>query len=353
VFPVEWRVGDGTLLLFDCGFTAWSDFDAAWAFDWHPADATTWDWIDTHTPARPPGPAQEPSPGRPTTWRAMLRAAREARGLSRNALAARAGLHGETAYAYEAGRRAPNRHTLLTLCRALEMDWATANSLLSAAGFEPEPSPWSLFAAGSEALGQYESSRHVFHFSEADIARTIDEYAWPCLVVNGRCEVVCANQASEHFLGLNINGLALGLQRNLVALVTDGRFRARVVSWAQTVTSILPGELEPLIRGSAPTKEAEYFRQVVEFVRQRDAESGDGNAALGDLFDAWRTRPNRQLAVRVHFPLDWRGHDEVLRFNAIIAPWNTFDPYWSIALHPADAVTWRHLGSGRGLGSSP
>ena len=44
-FAVDWTTGSGGELRFDCTLTAWSDFDAAWAFDWHPANGATWEWL--------------------------------------------------------------------------------------------------------------------------------------------------------------------------------------------------------------------------------------------------------------------------------------------------------------------
>ena len=44
-FPAVWRVNDGTTLRFNCILYPWNDFDALWAFDWFPADATTWQWL--------------------------------------------------------------------------------------------------------------------------------------------------------------------------------------------------------------------------------------------------------------------------------------------------------------------
>lgn len=45
VFPVSWRVRDGTELAFHCLISGWSDYHGIGVHDWHPADSATWVWL--------------------------------------------------------------------------------------------------------------------------------------------------------------------------------------------------------------------------------------------------------------------------------------------------------------------
>ena len=58
--------------------------------------------------------------------------------------------------------------------------------------------------------------------------------------------------------------------------------------------------------------------------------------------------PLRRLSARVAFPLRWSQgslEGDQLCFNALLVPWNLYDPIWVIDLHPADPSTWAWVGS--------
>ncbi len=80
------------------------------------------------------------------TWNELLRQARAGTGLSRQALAELAGLSEGTIYSYEAGRRPPQRQTVLRLTWGMNLDGSTTNAILEAAGLAPERSPWRVSA---------------------------------------------------------------------------------------------------------------------------------------------------------------------------------------------------------------
>jgi transcriptional regulator with XRE-family HTH domain len=347
-FQAHWQAGDGTALTFNCQTGAWSDFDAASAFDWHPADPATCEWMASRMPLRweAPGPTgasrveeNEPRPGlADVAWNELLRGAREGCGLTRSELAARAEAVTEaTIYSYETGRRHPSRESLLALTRGMELDGATTNLILVAAGMEPEPSDWSLFLSGLPVrASEKRYRRRVSHRSWPEIQGEIAAHPWPCLVVNGHCEVVCANPAVQLITGIDLNERR-GPRRNLVSLITGATFRQNVENWGEVATAVLPGSLTPYFLGEGNGAAASYFHRLVEDIRGRDA------AVLHTLLGLWRAAPRRRLTARVTFPLTWRAETGTLHFDCTLAPWNEYDPGWAIDWHPADAATWRHL----------
>jgi len=343
-FPVSWRTGDGVPLAINCISGPWSDFDAEFAFDWHPADAATWTWLESNSHVRQtadyPGPAAEPHTG--AAWNDLLRATREGVRMSRRQVAQSVGtISKDTVYSYERGTRRPTRASLLTLTRAMQLDGATTNLILAAAGMDPEPSDWSLFLSGQPertTTGRYTS--HGIRRTWAQMQAEIANHDWPCLIVNDRCEVMCANDAASRITGIDFLATPPGAARNLVVYVTGGTFRRSVVNWSEVATAVLPGSLEPYFRGRGTGEKAPYFHSVIDEVRRHN------EASLRELLDLWQATPRRRLTARITFPMTWDEGGTTLRFNCVIAPWNAYDPAWAIDWHPADAVTWEWL-SGR------
>jgi UTP--glucose-1-phosphate uridylyltransferase len=75
----------------------------------------------------------------PNPFGQLLRQAREAAGLSREALAQRVGLDASYIYRIESGNRSPSREATLTLAEALRVADAELNEWLMAAGYAPMP----------------------------------------------------------------------------------------------------------------------------------------------------------------------------------------------------------------------
>lgn len=360
-FPAVWQVADGTVLRFTCVLSSWSDFEAAWAFDWHPADAATWGWLRRVT-AVAPQPTDEvlattpepPSRSALTTdgtvaatasWRDLLRLAREGTALSRRQLAEAAGdVSEETVRSYETGRRRPVRETLVRLTRAMELDGVTANALLTAAGFEAEPSEWALFLAGVPRrtdAKRYQPTGDVRR-SRGDMQRAIAAHAWPCLIVDRQCEVICWNVAATRVVGLDIANPPTSLSRNLIPLAVSRHFRDHLVNWAEVVTALIPATLKTVLVAGDQGLRSGQLQSLADDIRRQ------GSEVLQELTELWRGRASAPTTARVVFPLIWR-HDrgEVLAFNVIVAPWSAFDDAWAIDWHPADAETWTWLGNGR------
>jgi len=351
VIPIEWRAGDGSALRFDATLGPWSDFDGAFAFDWHPADAATWRWLEANRPqvslAASTGPAAGSDPGpNPETeaalpsWRKLLREAREACGLSRHALHERTGISEETLYSYEAGRRRPRESNLLEIARVLDLDGATANLILTGAGFAARPSHFALFVTGQRARPRAKS--HLAQ-GRAETLASVREVAstlrWPCFIINSRCEVVAANgpAASVTEVSAPRNRPVAG-RDNLLNYVTSEPFRSSVENWDEVVSAILPGSLAASIDGNESAPNDGYFRSVVEQIRRRDPQ------ILARLIRLWRGAERRRNPQRVVFSIRSRRADgALLRFNCQLGPWDQRSPYWALDWHPADAETWNWL----------
>src|SRR6185312_4255125 len=97
---------------------------------------------------------------------------------------------------------------------------------------------------------------------------------------------VCANVAAAQLFDVDFPELPVGVERNLVTLVTQPQVRQGAANWIGMVRAVFPGEFEPLIEGTALSKDADYFAAVVEHVRSRETGAGRGDAALRALFSA-------------------------------------------------------------------
>ena len=343
VLPIRWRTSTGDILNLHAVQTPWSDFDGSWALDWMPADAATWEWLDRRRSARPRAECDDAAvlPVEVSSWRRLLRESREALGISRRRLAERSGVAEDTIYAFETGRRSPTRERLLELCGALELEGPRMNAILDAAGMEPEPSDWARILLGDDV--RFAPRRHsamVRHHEHgpAEVHEYVDRYPWPCLIVNGTCDVAVVNPAARKLLGVDVEQAPGRVERNLVTLVTSAPFRERIGNWPEVASRVVPRALMPYVAGTNGARDG-YFDQVIHHVRERDGHARH----LAALFDAWRANRQATWSARLAFDVQWRAGDAELLFHAVIAPWNPFDPYWAIDLHPANAATWEWL----------
>lgn len=358
-FQPIWRVRDGTELRFNCVLTPWSDFDAEWAFDWHPADAVTWRWLREAPPVTgqdqgaPPGagpaaaangPAGPYAPAASAApWFQLLRWAREGAGLSRSELAEQSGVSMDTIVKYELRRgRHPQRDHLVRLARAMPLAAGATNELLTAAGHQPEPSEWALTVAGTppRALKGGYVREEAVRQAGAKLRDLVGAHPWPCLIVNERCEIIVGNAPAAQVIGHAIpHGLRELRLHNLARFALSREFRERVVNWEEVVTVLLPSTLKHLVAGSNGAGGAGPFASVVESLRDEDP------AVLRQLLDVWRAAPPPS-SVRAYVPLVWCHADGTpLSFNCVLAPWNPMLGVWAIDWHPADADTWEWLGA--------
>jgi transcriptional regulator with XRE-family HTH domain len=160
-------------------------------------------------------------------WNELLRQAREGTKLTRQELAKRAGVSADIIYSYETARRAPKRDTIVRLARAMQLDGATTNAILTDAGLEPAPSPWVL--EGRIPLRPFEA-----------LQGELDDYAWPCLALDERFEIIAWNLPAVRVAEMDFTeALPLPHQRNLLRIAVMQYFRARVLTWDDLVSVMI------------------------------------------------------------------------------------------------------------------
>jgi transcriptional regulator with XRE-family HTH domain len=339
-YPI-WKTSKGAVLSFNAVVTTWNDFDALFANDWYPADAATWEWLVQDQPdggtddasAHAAG-AQEP----PAQWFELLRRARDQSGLTRTQLATHAGVSSRALDNYETGRRRPAREILLRLTRAIKLDGATTNLILTTAGYEPEPSDWALFLAGRPPRtlpGHYGTPAPVVRPLH-ELRREIDEHRWPCVVIDAACNIAATNALAAHTLGFEAGVDGPETTQNLLRWVLSREQRERIVSWEQVATVLVPSTVREALIGNRPTP---ALRPLISWLEHDEPE------ALARLRALWGAATPPVLTSRATFPFVWRHADgEVLAFNGLLVPAFARGAPWLLDLHPADAATWRWLG---------
>ena len=242
------------------------------------------------------------------TWNELLRKARDGTGLSRRAVAELSGLSEETIFSYEATRRNPRRERLLQLTRALKLDGAATNAILTDAALEPEPSPWLRDAAlRARPLSELQGA--------------LDSYSWPCLALNERFEIVAWNQQAVRVAELDFRtALPESHQRNLLRIAVPRHFRERVQNWDEVV-SVMVGMYKNHHMGSEDLAEGSpYFQSMVTDIARNDGDF------LARLMGLWANTPARKQATRIVFRVAWRtGEGTPLSFNCLITAWDEFD----------------------------
>lgn len=334
IYYPEWRTADGAVLRFNTVVSAWSDFDALYVNDWRPADAQTWDWLARHAGVAQSEALTPPEP--PGTWHALLRQARTNAGLSRARLAHLAGLHPRALDNWEAGRRIPERPLLLRLLRRCTIDGATANAVLAAAGYELEPSDWSLFLAGEppRTMPDHYQATTAPPASIAALSREIDAHPWPCLVIDSACRVTDANAAAARvfhapdWVAGDLHG------QSLLRLVLSKETRDQFLNWDEVVTTLVPATLQRDQEGRARSTLPEAIHRLAL----------EEPALVRRLEALWQAAPSSVLQSRVVFPVRWREAGGAhLSFDAMLLPALGHGAPWLLDWRPADAPTWNWL----------
>jgi transcriptional regulator with XRE-family HTH domain len=338
--PIEWLASDGTALRFDAVFTTLDDYDAAWAFDWHPSNGATWEWINAHRAVAPAGDNYlAPFTAAGHDWRELIRLGRESAGLTRQETADRSGgeLSAHTIDAYERGKRFPSREKLVAFAEAVRLDGMHTNSLLRAAGMEPEPSDFARFLMREPS--RFDPSRHPGGeqpdgSSPAQLNEDFAADEWPALAVDGHAEIVAANTLFLKILGLEREALnSPGLHRNLIHVLSNGPARERLENWGEVVAALVPVGFEPYATRS--NRYIEPGTSMDEAVRRLRADAA-AVAELKRVVGGGAGNP----PVRTTCAVEWHEDGVELTFNCIIAPHNVSDAVWSVAWYPADAETW-------------
>lgn len=273
-FPARWRARDGTLLSFEAVLSVWHDFDAYYVSDWYPADATTVQWLQ-QARAQNVAPAryvatEERQPSPLPSWSVLLQRKRSQCGFSQDALARAAGISPAAVYSYEAGRRKPTRQVVLRLARAMMLDGDGANRLLREAGLAPVATDVARSIVGLPTT----NPRYRLGRLEALAPRTlyvlpqrVRAHAWPCLVVDSRCQVLAWNGPAVQVLGHEPRG------ENLLRLVLSLSFREQALNYDEVTMALASSGLREALLNGGESQGSVPLLPVIESLREEDPEA--------------------------------------------------------------------------------
>jgi transcriptional regulator with XRE-family HTH domain len=268
-----------------------------------------------------------------------LESGRQRTGLSRKKVAEFAGISPGSLYTYENGTRKPRRDVLVRLSTVMAMDGLTRNRMLTALGYEPEPSSHARWLAGDPDWAP--PNNQPVGIPVDVMYAEVDACPWPCFLVNSQCEVERLNDYANDLTG--IRGWTYPTSQkgpHLLQVMLSPLVRERAVNWPQLVSSLLPDTLRLQIPEQPNPKAPGTFQREVSLFRKNDP------GALRELLAAWESA-SRTAPIRVATPLQWRDErGEVLAFHCFVYRWNALDPYWAIDWHPANAAAWEAIGQG-------
>jgi transcriptional regulator with XRE-family HTH domain len=184
-----------------------------------------------------------------------LRRWRRTRGLSQLALATEASTTARHLSFLETGRSRPSRAMVLRLSEVLGLSLRERNRLLEAAGLAPAYKEAGL---DSETLAPFRSA----------IARLLDAHEpYPAMVIDGRFNVVDANDAAIALFGPDLVGC------NLIRRYTDDAARAAIANWPDVARA-------GLARVRDRARQAPHDDELADLVTL--AEAALGHAPAGD-----------------------------------------------------------------------
>jgi transcriptional regulator with XRE-family HTH domain len=257
------------------------------------------------------------------TWNAQLRAARESRGISRQALADLSGQSFESLRSYELGRRRPTREHLTHLLKCLKLDRTSRNLILAGAGFAPDAP--------------------VERFPEPNVptqeaVRLIRERPLPAVLVNARAEVLAVSGAAWRLLGMRDYELDTPRRRNVLSAIVFHEAAARLVNWdeviGQTIQFFKAASLEnPSVDAAGPPVDV-----ILEKLTAGDP------ALMTRFVELWETTPPFQGRMTGHtYPSVWNSPGGTIRFNCFVGCLNTEMGLYAHTWVPADAKSHLRL----------
>lgn len=237
-------------------------------------------------------------------WRGRLLAARRQLGLSRDELAARAGLSPATLKSYELGGRHPSRARLTAILDALKIERGARNDILAQGGFVPD----GLSMVPGEPRGT---------FTHEEAAELVRRTPWPAFVVDEYVTVIEANECAQRLWGVDLRTeFTDPVERNLLSVASNPRFADRCLNWVEAVGTVM-----------AVFKRKEWGRPdrlddpspVLGAVLQRFM-SGDP-ARVTQLAEIWERVPSTtwDYKMRWSYPVVWRDPVAgVMKFECVV-----------------------------------
>jgi transcriptional regulator with XRE-family HTH domain len=247
--------------------------------------------------------------------------------MSREALAAAAGVSAAAVKSYEDGTRNPTRGMLVSLLNALKIDRHSRNSILVGAGFAPD----------GEFLGPMRFP--TFMFSPKEAQEHVDRCPWPAFVANEFIELIICNQACECLWNIDLEReFPRGIDRNMLAVMSRVRFADHLDNWDDLIRLTI-GVFKGHYRGPEELDRASpYFGEVMR-------RYGTGDERFVTRFaELWQDTEPLEAKVRLMYPIHWR--EPGLRPMSFMGVVTTANEPEGLAFNdwiPTDAQTWDEL----------
>jgi len=186
----------------------------------------------------------------------LLRQWRERQRMSQLALAVEAEVSARHLSFIETGRAQPSREMLLLLARVLEVPPRARNELLLAAGFAP--------MYRERALGAPEM---------AQVRRALDfmlrqQEPYPGLVVDGRWNILLANQGAQRLIGLFLDpaqAAALGPPNAMRLFCHPRGMRPYIVNWEATAAALVQWLHRDLLRSAGDPETVRLLEELLAY----------------------------------------------------------------------------------------
>ena len=163
--------------------------------------------------------------GQAPEWSAALRNHRERAGLSRAALASKAGVSEAAVKAFEWGTRHPKEATLNAIIGALGLTREQANPLREANGYAEDW--WAIL-------------HQRFVPGALDLQAEVDRCPWPAFVANQSIDIIYSNEAMARILRADSTRDLLDREeRNLLSQVSNRRFVDLFANFDEVVTFMI------------------------------------------------------------------------------------------------------------------
>jgi transcriptional regulator with XRE-family HTH domain len=260
-------------------------------------------------------------------WSAELRRYRERAGLSRTALAARAGISEQALKAFEFGDRHPKEETLNAVIDALGLTREQANPIRRRAG---HPEDW--FAILHDRFPPE---------SDRDWQAEVDACPWPAFVANQAIDVPYSNLPMARILRADPEqDLLVREERNLLSQVTNRRFVELFANFDEVV-SFMVGTVkgDPRWQQSLANP-SPWMKSRFEMFLAGDQEY------VTRVMQLWAQAPPVPHRARHVYPVRmYHPSGEIMRFRAsasIADLWNELT--WHDWV-PENAQTWELLAS--------
>src|SRR5690606_4365543 len=192
-------------------------------------------------------------------WAEQLKELRLSLKLSRQALAALAGVSPQTIKAYELGLRSPSQANLTAILDALRADRYLRNDILIGAGFAPDG-------------GRLGPANDDYMFTLEEAREAIMGRPWPAHVNNELMEVLAANELMQRVWDVDLDReYNTPVERHMLTVAATPRFADRILNGKEMV-SVGIAVMKGHHRGPERTPEgtSQYFQAVIQRLFEGD-----------------------------------------------------------------------------------